>query len=69
MITSGKQKTATIRITTQNFSNKKYEMYDGVDEATDFDAEIENWRETKGVVVSGREKVKVKIESKSQNRK
>ena len=44
-------------------------MYDGVDEDTDFDAEIENWRETKGVVVSGREKVKVKIESKSQNRK
>ena len=44
-------------------------MYDGVDEATDFDAEIENWRERKGVEVSGREKVKVKIESKSQNRK
>ena len=42
MIRSSKQKTATIRITTQNFSNKKYEMYDGVDEATDFDAEIEN---------------------------
>ena len=44
-------------------------MNDIVDEDTDFDAEIENWRETKGVVVSGREKVKVKIESKSQNRK
>ena len=44
-------------------------MYDGVDKDTEFDSEIENWRETKGVVVSGREKVKVKIESKSQNRK
>ena len=44
-------------------------MYDGVDEATDLNAEIENWRETKGVVVSGREKVKIKIRSKSQNRK
>ena len=30
-------------------------MNDIVDEDTDFDAEIENWRETKGVVVSGRE--------------
>ena len=44
-------------------------MYDGVDKDTEFDAEIENWRERKGVEVSGREKVKVKIESKSQNRK
>ena len=67
MITSGKQKTATIRITTQNL--RKYKMYDGVDKDTEFDAEIENWRERKGVEVSGREKVKVKIESKSQNRK